>query len=169
MTSFPRFPVHAVLAAVCCSPTARSADTVAKPSQPESALVYAAPVYDPGRDADADLAEAKKIAARDGRRILLVVGGNWCPWCRAFADFIEKDLPVAGILAQSYVIQKVNVSDETSNTGFLDPYPAIDSYPHLFILDAAGKLLHSQDTGALEKGRGYAAGSVAELLRKWIP
>ncbi len=130
-------------------------------------LVYAAEHYDPAADADADLAEAKKIAARDGRRILLVVGGNWCPWCHIFANYLETNEAVRSLLAKSYVIQKVNVSDETSNTGFLNPYPAIDGYPHLFILDASGKLLHSQDSGELEKGRGYDEATVTAILGKW--
>ncbi|MCB1063530.1 MAG: thioredoxin family protein [Verrucomicrobiae bacterium] len=130
-------------------------------------LVYVAHEYDPKADADQDLARAKKIAAADGRRILLVVGGNWCPWCRIFANYIETNEAVRAILAKSYVIQKVNVSDETSNTGFLNPYPAIEGYPHLFILDASGKLLHSQDSGDLEKGRGYDEATVVAILSKW--
>ncbi len=130
-------------------------------------LVYAAPDYDPARDADADLAEAKKIAARDGRRILLVVGGDWCPWCLAISRYFEENTSVRGILSEAYVIQKVNVSDEKSNTGFLDPYPAIRAYPHLFVLDAEGKLLRSTDTGVFESGRAYDERKMVALFEKW--
>ena len=45
-------------------------------------LVYTADSYDPKRDAYEDLEASKVIAERDGRHILLLVGGDWCPWCR---------------------------------------------------------------------------------------
>lgn len=131
------------------------------------ALVYAAPAYDAARDADADLAEAKKIAARDGRRILLVVGGDWCPWCRAISRYFAENTSVRDILSEAYVIQKVNVSDEKSNTGFLDPYPAIRAYPHLFVLDAGGTLLHSSDTGVFESGRAYDERKMVAFFEQW--
>jgi len=129
-------------------------------------IVYSADSYDPKADADEDLASGKAIARRDGRRILLLVGGDWCPWCRKLAKYIEENESVRNVLASGYVVQKVNVSDETSNTGFLNPYPAIEGYPHLFILDAEGKLLHSQDTGELEKSGSYDEGKVLGVLNR---
>lgn len=45
----------------------------------------------------------------------------------------------------------------------------IRGYPHLFVLDADGKLLHSQNTADLEEGRGYNEGVVLAFLAKWAP
>ncbi len=129
-------------------------------------IVYSADSYDPKADADKDLASSKAIAKRDGRQILLLVGGDWCPWCRKLAKYIEDSESVRAALVSGFVVQKVNVSDETSNTGFLNPYPAIDGYPHLFILDADGKLLHSQDSGELEKSGSYDEAKLLAVLKK---
>ena len=148
------------LALVCLPlPTCNAAE--------KAKLVYAASIYHPARDADADLEKAKAIASRDGRRILLVAGGNWCPWCRAVAAYFESNDAVRMILSEGYVIQKVNVSDEKSNTGFLDPFPAIRAYPHFFVLDERGELLVSADTGIFESGRGYDERKLAAFLEKW--
>ncbi len=132
-------------------------------------IVYSADSYDPAADADKDLEAGKVIAKRDGRKILLLVGGDWCPWCRKLAKYIEDTESVRAVLASGYVVQKVNVSDETSNTGFLNPYPAIDGYPHLFILDADGKLLHSQDSGELEKSGSYDEAKLLAVLKQRKP
>jgi len=129
-------------------------------------LVYSADAYDPTADADKDLEAAKVIARREGRQILLLVGGDWCPWCRKLASYIEDNQSVRAVLANGFVVQKVNVSDETSNTGFLNPYPAIEDYPHLFILDADGNLLHSQGTAGLEKSGSYDQTRLLAVLNK---
>lgn len=125
--------------------------------------------YDPQRDAFADLEKAKQLAAADNRRILLVVGGKWCPFCRAIEAFLDKSEPVSKVLAEHFVIMKVNVSDETSNTAFLNPYPAIEAYPHLFFLDEKGELMHSQDTGELEKqSAGYDEEAFVRILQAQV-
>ena len=64
---------------------------------------------------------------------------------------------------------KVNFSEENENKAFLAAYPEIKGYPHLFVLDADGKLLHSQFTGDLEKGKGYDRGKFFAFLKGWAP
>jgi thiol-disulfide isomerase/thioredoxin len=135
----------------------------------ESKLVYTADAYDPKRDADEDLEASKKMAARDGRHILLLVGGDWCPWCRKLAKYIEDNEAVSALLASGYVIQKVLVDDDVSNSPFLNPYPAIPAYPHVFLLDARGELLHSLDTEPLEKSGSYDEVKLLAILKQYAP
>lgn len=64
---------------------------------------------------------------------------------------------------------KVNYSPENKNEEFLSNYPKIQGYPHFFVLDENGKLLHSQDTGKLEEGKNYNAQKFIDFLKLWTP
>ena len=48
---------------------------------------------------------------------------------------------------------KVNWSKENKNEALLSKWPKIDGYPHLFVLDADGRLVHSQDTAKFYRWR----------------
>ena len=61
------------------------------------------------------------------------------------------------------------MSPENENKKVLSKYPKIAAYPHLFVLDNTGKLLHSQDTGKLETGDRHDPAKVIPFLKKWAP
>lgn len=123
--------------------------------------------FDPKRDSAKDLAEAIKIATKDRKRILLDVGGEWCSWCHKLDKLFKTDAEVAATLKQKFVLVKVNFSPENENKQFLAKYPKIQGYPHLFVLESTGKLLHSQDTGLLETGDHHDHDKVMAFLKKW--
>ncbi|UYB52041.1 thioredoxin family protein [Xanthomonas sp. AM6] len=125
--------------------------------------------FDPARDPANDLETAEVEAKRGGKRILLDVGGQWCSWCHILDEFIEGDAEVRSFRDANYVWVKVNYSDENKNEAFLAQYPKIEAYPHLLVLDADGKLLHSQFTGELEKGKGYDRKKFFDFLKQWAP
>lgn len=144
--------------------------TAVKRMQPHVAkLVYTVHDYDPNGDPNADLLKSMDVAAREKKHILLQAGGDWCGWCSTLSEYFERNIPVSHVLSKNYVIQKVNVSKENRNEAFLSRFPKIGGFPHLFVLDAEGKLLHSQGTGALEDGGSYHDGVMLEFLNKWIP
>ena len=58
---------------------------------------------------------------------------------------------------------------ENKNEALLSKWPAIRGYPHLFVLDGDGRLLHSQETDVLEAGKDYDRAGFSEFLRKWAP
>ena len=68
-----------------------------------------------------------------------------------------------------YVWVKINWSKENPNEAVLSRWPKTVGYPHLFVLDADGKLLHSQDTSLLEAGKGYDEAKFVAFLDKWAP
>jgi hypothetical protein len=70
---------------------------------------------------------------------------------------------------RNYVTVFVNFSKENKNEEFLSRYPKVAGYPHLFVLQNDGKLLHSQETSALEQGNGYNSRRMREFLLKWAP
>jgi thioredoxin-related protein len=111
--------------------------------------------FDPARDPAKDVAAAIKDAQRTRRRILLDIGGEWCKWCHYLDRFFEQNKDVADFLHENFVVVKINFSKKNENTDFLSQYPEIPGYPHFFVLDSDGKLLHSQGTGELEAGQGH--------------
>lgn len=125
--------------------------------------------YDPARDPAADLRAAVDEARESGRRILLEVGGEWCIWCHRLEAFVAGDPEVRALWDGGFVSVKVNYSDENHNEEFLSRYPEVDGYPHLFVLDTDGSLLHSQGTGELEAGKGYSKQAVTAFLERWAP
>lgn len=135
----------------------------------EPKLVYSVDKYDPKRDPEADLKKSVAMAKTDNRRILMIVGGNWCGWCRRLDREFKANQKVMAALAKSYVIMKVNMSDENSNLFFLQDYPDIPEYPHFYVLDAKGKLLHSQPNSKLEGLFGYREKSLLKFFNAWAP
>jgi thiol:disulfide interchange protein len=123
--------------------------------------------FDPARDAAADIDAAVAEAKRTGRRVLVDVGGEWCIWCKRLDQFFQENGDVADFLHRKYVTVKVNYSKDNRNESVLSRYPKVAGYPHLFVLDAAGALLHSQNTGELEKGKAHDREKVLAFLRAW--
>jgi len=125
--------------------------------------------FDPARNAAADIDAAIAEAKRTGKNVLIDVGGDWCIWCRRLDQFFADHRDVADFLHRNYVTVKVNYSKENKNEAVLSRYPKVAGYPHLFILDSSGALLHSQDTGKLEKGKGHDREKVMAFLQAWAP
>ena len=123
--------------------------------------------FDPLRDAAADIKAAIAEAARTHRRILLDVGGEWCIWCHRLDSLYASHKDLADFLTTHYVLVKVNYSKENKNETVLSNYPKIPGYPHYFVLDSNGKLLHSQGTGDLESGKGHDPAKVHAFLKEW--
>lgn len=125
--------------------------------------------FDPNRDAVKDIAAGCAKAKKEGKRVILDVGGEWCPWCHKLDAMFHDNKTVADFLKANYVVVKVNFSQENENKEVLSKYPKIEGYPHLFVLDGDGKLLHSQDTGKLETGDHHDEEKVMTFLKKWAP
>lgn len=125
--------------------------------------------FDPARNPVQDVNDAVAEAERSNRRIILDVGGNWCIWCHRIDNFIEENKDLSDLLHKNFVVVKINYSPENKNEKFLSGYPKIPGYPHFFVLGENGKFIHSQDTGKLEKGKGYDKAKFIAFLEKWTP
>jgi thiol:disulfide interchange protein len=120
--------------------------------------------FDPQRDAAKDVAVASAMAKAQGKRVLVDVGGEWCKWCHILDKFIAGTPEVKSALDSNFVWVKVNWSPDNKNVALLSQWPKIKGYPHLFVLDAQGKLLQSQNTGDLEAGDSYDKAKVLAFL-----
>ena len=123
--------------------------------------------FDPLRDPFKDLELAIKEAKETNRRIILDIGGEWCIWCHRIDDFIEENEELKSFLNEKFIVVKVNYSEENKNEKFFAQYPKVEGYPHFFVLSKKGKLLHSQNTGLLEKEKSYDVEKFMKFLKKW--
>lgn len=124
-------------------------------------------LYDPKRDPQKDLTAAVRQATHEGKRILLVVGGERCYQCRLLNYFVHETPDVRDLWDTWFVTVHVNVSAQNANAKFLARYPPIESYPHVLVLDGDGSFLHSQKMEELESGDGYSKEAVLEFLDTW--
>ena len=123
--------------------------------------------FDPTRNPFDDLKIAIEKAQQTNKTIILDVGGEWCIWCHRIDAFMHGTEEIKTLLEENFIVVKINYSKENKNEDFLLQYPKVEGYPHFFVLDKNGKLLHSQNTGDLEKDKDYDKEKFITFLNKW--
>ena len=123
--------------------------------------------------------EALAQAKSSGKFVVCQVGGNWCPWCLRFADFVTKDTTISQVIDQNFVYIHVNYNprksqdaEKTAQTQSmlkrLDN-PARFGFPVFVVLDGQGKVRHIQNSRLLEEGKSYNQAKVLRFLKNWTP
>ena len=123
--------------------------------------------YDPSRNAFQDGRDAIKLASETNRRILIELGGDWCKWCHFMDRFLNTHPAVKEQLHKTFVVLKVNVSEENYNRDFLKAFPRPLGYPHMYITESNGKLIYSKDTGEFVINRKYSAERFKAFFKRW--
>jgi thioredoxin-related protein len=78
--------VPALLLALCpIAPSCPAAEAPPSPTRPA--------IYDEKADGARQIATALKTAQKEGRRVLLVFGANWCGWCHKLHKLFATDAP----------------------------------------------------------------------------
>lgn len=128
-------------------------------------------LYNPYANVEKDVAAALVKAKKENKHVLLQIGGNWCVWCYRFHDFVTTDTTLKNLLESNYVLYDLNYSKENKNLEYLKKlgYPQRFGFPALVVLDADGNRIHTQDSGLLEKGKGYDFDKVKSFLLNWAP
>ena len=127
-------------------------------------------VYDPKLEPVSTLASAREKAQREDRRVLVVLGGNWCQWCLALDDLMTTDEEVRDYLGKHFVVVKL---DSAKAKPLDDAWgkPTKHGVPVLIFLDAEGKPRHVQETVSLERWAGrilsHDPEKLLEVLRSW--
>ncbi|MBV7258170.1 thioredoxin family protein [Erythrobacter crassostreae] len=99
-------------------------------------------------DAEADVDAALVRAAEADKRVLLVMGANWCHDSRALAGWLESER-IAGLVAEKYELVFVNVGmpqrGDGHNLGIAQRFGVEDlpGTPNLLVLTADGELVNS--------------------------
>ena len=118
-------------------------------------------------------------AKSGGKFVVCQVGGNWCPWCLRFADFITKDASISKVINENFEYIHVNYNPRKSqgeekmeqgralmkrldNCGRL-------GFPVFVVLNEEGKVIHIQDSSFLEEGQSYNQEKVLRFFKNWTP
>jgi hypothetical protein len=107
--------------------------------------------YTPGADGDALLAAAQAEAARDGRKVLVVAGGDWCRWCHVLARFLDDNPDIDAELHRKFVVVKVYYGDDGTDEAFFARLPEAPGFPHFWVVSRSG-YARSYGTSSLENG-----------------
>ena len=118
-------------------------------------------------------------AKSEGKFVVCQVGGNWCPWCLRFADFITNDTTISKVINDNFVYIHVNYNPRKSEGEAKAQLakvmlrrlnnPARFGFPVFVVLDESGRVIHTQDSSFLEEGEGYDKEKVLRFFKNWIP
>ena len=133
-------------------------------------------VYNEDIDPIAQIDQAVRQSKSESKFVICQVGGNWCPWCLKFADFITKDEEIATVVDENFVYIHVSYNphmstDEARDKAMLQRLgnPGRFGYPVFVVLNHDGNVIHIQDSSFLEEGKGYNKDKVLRFFNNWTP
>ena len=113
-------------------------------------------------------------AQAEGKFVICQVGGNWCPWCLRFADFITNDSTINNVIEQNFVYIHVNYHPRKATEWSAAMMKRLNNperfgFPVFVVLDGQGNVLHIQDSSFLEEGKSYNKEKVLRFFQNWTP
>ena len=128
--------------------------------------------YDPSLDGWKQLQAAGKTATVENKRVLVIVGGNWCKWCRALDGLMSEDSGLRAELGK-YQVVHLNYSKENKNPEAMAHLgkPEKLGFPSLLVLSSKLHVLHTQSSEVFETGDptkpGHDPAELLAFLRRW--
>jgi len=123
--------------------------------------------------------QALAKAKSGGKFVVCQVGGNWCPWCLRFADFITKDASISKVINENFEYIHVNYNPRKSQgEEKMEQGRALMKrldncgrfgFPVFVVLNEEGKVIHIQDSSFLEEGQSYNQEKVLRFFKNWTP
>jgi len=139
--------------------------TLPQPAAPNVAL------YSDPREAKTELKAALAKAGQEGKRVLVVFGGNWCYDCHVL-DTTFRSPAFAPLVNANFVVVHINIGDEGKDNNDLAARlgVALDKgVPSLGVLEPSGKVVYAQKDGQFEATEKIGPEDVRAFLEKWKP
>ncbi|MFC4159641.1 thioredoxin family protein [Chitinimonas lacunae] len=118
-------------------------------------------------DAKADIRNALVAAQKEGKKVMLVFGANWCPYCRGLVrDFDQGE--TAKVVASHYQVVKVNLGRRDRNQDLAEVYgnPQAKGIPAMVILNSDGSVQTKLDGMELSNIRVKGLDAVTSMLKE---
>lgn len=113
-----------------------------------------ADIFDAKAPAGKLVADAVAQAKREDKKVLLLFGANWCPWCRRLHTALTQNPAIQSRLQQKFVLVYIDANprnDKQRNAGILKQYGnPIQQYglPVFVVLDRDGTQLTTRETAS---------------------
>jgi thiol:disulfide interchange protein len=125
--------------------------------------------YNEDADANAAVNAALAEARTSNKRVLIDLGGNWCPDCVVLSNIMR--LPnVAPFIAANYEVVEVDVGRINRNLQIPARFGITkrpEGVPSVLIVDADGKLLNQGHTEALSDAHNMEPQAIVDWLASW--
>ncbi|MDE3201084.1 MAG: thioredoxin family protein [Acidobacteriota bacterium] len=125
--------------------------------------------FDTKRDAVKDIQAAIAEAERTRKRIILYVGGDWCPYCAQLVMLYRADPTLLALRDRRFITVYVFYGPENRNEKALRRYGKVLGVPHYFVLNSNGELLHSQHLLELRTAGSYSPEKFRSFFEEWAP
>jgi thioredoxin-related protein len=157
------------LAAALC--LAMPALAIAQQTEPATKKPARASIYDVKADAREQIKTATAKARRDGQRVLVMFGGDWCGWCHKLHTLFAEDPAIRSLLHEEYVLVMVDTKAPNADALLDECKGDLQGvgYPFLAVLDGNGKVVTRQKTDPLEVGDHHDPAKVTAFLKEWSP
>ena len=123
--------------------------------------------FDVRRDPAADLALALAAAKEHHRRVLVMVGGDWCVWCFLLDRHFREDPEAARLFYEGFEVLRVYYGDDNPNKAFLAGVPDFEMFPHFFVVETDGRVLASVTADVLIADAKYQTALIRKFATHW--
>ncbi len=123
--------------------------------------------FDGARDPARDLQRAVAAAAAGGKRVLVVVGGDWCVWCFLLDRHLGADPEAARVLYGEFEVLRVYYGEDNTNDAFLARFPEFEMFPHFFVVETDGRVLASVDADVFIADAKYSTALIRDFAAGW--
>lgn len=128
-------------------------------------------LYSDPRDAAAELKAGLARAGQEGKRVIVVFGGNWCYDCHVL-DATFHSTQFAPLVDANFVVVHINIGDEGKDNNDLAARlgVALDKgVPSLGVLEPSGHVVYAQKDGQFEATEKIGPEDIRRFLEKWKP
>jgi thiol-disulfide isomerase/thioredoxin len=126
--------------------------------------------YDETADAKAAVDAAFARAKKNGKLVLIDMGGNWCPDCLVLANMMR--LPeLQGFLSAHYEIVTVDVGRFDKNLDIPARFgitKRLEGVPAVIVATPDGKFVNPGKIAALADARAMTPAAIAAWLASWV-